>query len=150
LISESPFLPNEAIFFGDYTNISVHGDIVRPIWTRLHNNQLSVWTALIDMKNMHVDIPAIKVEENETKIFPNPSVDEVVFSYKIRKDDVINLCIYDNYGKKLKSIMNRKNVSPGMYIERFSAKQLGLSSGVYLFVLESKNGVVRTSKFVVN
>lgn len=43
-ISESPFLPNAGVFFGDYTNISVHNNIVRPIWTRLHGGQLSVWT----------------------------------------------------------------------------------------------------------
>lgn len=48
-ISESPFSPNDAIFFGDYNDISAHNGMVRPIWTRLENRELSVWTAIIDM-----------------------------------------------------------------------------------------------------
>lgn len=49
-ISESPFVPNKNIFFGDYNNISAYDGIIRPIWTRYENGKLSVWTALIDMK----------------------------------------------------------------------------------------------------
>lgn len=47
-ISETPFVPNSKIFFGDYTNISVHNGVIRPIWTRLHNNQITAHTALIN------------------------------------------------------------------------------------------------------
>ncbi len=49
-ISETPFLPNDAVFFGDYNDISAYGGMIRPIWTRLENRRLSVWTALIDMR----------------------------------------------------------------------------------------------------
>lgn len=48
LISESPFTPNQSVFFGDYNNITAFKGIVRPIWTRYENNKLSIWTALID------------------------------------------------------------------------------------------------------
>ncbi len=47
-ISETPFLPMPKHFFGDYTNISAHNGMIRPIWTRLHKNKLSVWTAIIN------------------------------------------------------------------------------------------------------
>ncbi|MFT6338571.1 MAG: hypothetical protein ACJATI_005346 [Halioglobus sp.] len=49
-ISESPFLPNDKVFFGDYNDISAHDGMVRPIWTRLDGDELSVWTALIEVK----------------------------------------------------------------------------------------------------
>ena len=49
-ISESPFIPNENVFFGDYNDISAYDGKIRPIWTRLDGNRLSVWTALIEMK----------------------------------------------------------------------------------------------------
>jgi hypothetical protein len=52
-ISESAFKPNPKIFFGDYTNISVHEGVIRPIWTRLHNGKISLHTALIS----HNDLP---------------------------------------------------------------------------------------------
>lgn len=51
-ISESPFLPNPKIFFGDYTNISVHNGVIRPIWTRLHKGRITLHTALINQKEL--------------------------------------------------------------------------------------------------
>ena len=48
-ISESPFTPDSAAFFGDYNNIHSYDNRVRPIWTRYDDNQLSVWTAIIDL-----------------------------------------------------------------------------------------------------
>jgi hypothetical protein len=51
-ISESPFKPNPKIFFGDYTNISVHAGIIRPIWTRLHEGRITLHTALINQKDL--------------------------------------------------------------------------------------------------
>ncbi len=48
IISEKPFDPSGASFFGDYNCIhALHGHI-RPIWTRYEDNNLSIWTALID------------------------------------------------------------------------------------------------------
>ena len=51
-ISESPFIPNPKIFFGDYTNISVHDGVIRPIWTRLHQGKITVFTALINQSQL--------------------------------------------------------------------------------------------------
>lgn len=48
-VSESPFTPTTGVFFGDYNCVSAHDGIVRPIWTRMENGKLSIWTALIDM-----------------------------------------------------------------------------------------------------
>lgn len=47
IISESPFTPNDKVFFGDYNNISAYDGIIRPIWTRLENGTLSILTAII-------------------------------------------------------------------------------------------------------
>lgn len=46
-ISESPFAPRPNVFFGDYINISVEQGVVRPIWTRYENGELSIWTAIV-------------------------------------------------------------------------------------------------------
>lgn len=46
-VSESPFVPGQASFFGDYNNISAHAGVVRPIWTREDRGVLSIWTALM-------------------------------------------------------------------------------------------------------
>ncbi len=46
-VSQSPFTPTSSIFFGDYTGIAALNGKVYPIWTRLENNQRSVWIAII-------------------------------------------------------------------------------------------------------
>jgi hypothetical protein len=49
-ISTNPFKPNKEVFFGDYNDISAVNGRIRPIWTRLDNGRLSVWTAILDVK----------------------------------------------------------------------------------------------------
>ncbi len=50
-ISETPFIPSSYIFLGDNITISAYNNIVRPVWTRLDNFSLSIWTAIIDNIN---------------------------------------------------------------------------------------------------
>jgi hypothetical protein len=47
-ISESPFIPNEKVFFGDYLNIAAVNGIIRPIWSRMDVRKITLWTALIE------------------------------------------------------------------------------------------------------
>lgn len=47
-ISDSPFYPLAETFMGDYTNVIAVNGMVRPIWTRLDSNKLSIYTAIID------------------------------------------------------------------------------------------------------
>lgn len=51
-ISEQPFIPNKGVFFGDYTNISVQKGMIRPIWTRLDNKKISLYTAIISQADL--------------------------------------------------------------------------------------------------
>lgn len=50
IISEQPFLPDKRVFFGDYLGIAVHDGRVRPIWPRMDNGRITLWTALIETK----------------------------------------------------------------------------------------------------
>jgi len=50
LISNRPFIPDEHVFFGDYLGIAAFDGRVRPIWPRMDNGQITLWTALIDSK----------------------------------------------------------------------------------------------------
>ncbi len=49
-ISDSPFIPDNNQFFGDSNDIAAYAGIVRPVWTRMENGKLSVWTALVDFR----------------------------------------------------------------------------------------------------
>ncbi len=46
-ISASSFTPNANVFFGDYCNIMAYNKRVYPIWNRMDNNAISVYTAAI-------------------------------------------------------------------------------------------------------
>jgi hypothetical protein len=66
-ISESPFYPDPEIFFGDYNNIAAHGNVVRPVWTRLDDKNLSVRTSIVDaysILNESSNTLAISAETN--------------------------------------------------------------------------------------
>jgi len=52
IISEKPFSPKGSNFFGDYNNISTYNGIIRPIWTQAKDGYVSVWTALINEKDL--------------------------------------------------------------------------------------------------
>lgn len=49
-ISEKPFIPNEKVFFGDYLGIAALNGRIRPIWPRMDQGKITLWTALIDLK----------------------------------------------------------------------------------------------------
>lgn len=51
-ISETPFIPSDDKFFGDYTNISAHNGVITPIWTRMDNGRTSVYTAVIKQEDL--------------------------------------------------------------------------------------------------
>ncbi|MDX2285331.1 MAG: sialidase family protein [Bacteroidia bacterium] len=46
-ISDKPFKPDGAQFFGDYSNIAAYRGRIHPIWTRMDGGRTSIWTAVI-------------------------------------------------------------------------------------------------------
>ncbi len=148
-VSESPFNPDASIFFGDYTNVAAHNDIVRPIWTRLHNGSLSVVTALVD--SIFTGITPEKVLEAPISLeqnYPNPVEDITYFSYKIHEPTVVSLKVYDIYGHAVATIISDLTVSSGKHIEHFSRRDFGLSAGFYFITLTSKEWAVRRKMVV--
>ncbi|HBH23335.1 MAG TPA: glycosyl hydrolase [Cytophagales bacterium] len=51
-ISESPFIPEEIAFFGDYNNIDAVDGVIRPVWTRMDDTITSLWIALINQDDL--------------------------------------------------------------------------------------------------
>jgi hypothetical protein len=147
-VSESPFNPDASIFFGDYTHIAAHNSIVRPIWTRLHNGQLSIMTALVD--SLYVGMvpekqaTAITLDQN----FPNPARQVTWFSYKVHEPCKVSLKVYDLYGKEVSVVVDDRNVSTGKYMERFDPLAEGLVPGFYYFSLISGEQSIKKKMIV--
>ena len=148
-ISESPFIPNEGVFFGDYTNVTVYNGIVRPIWTRLNNGQLSIWTHLTTADKLITGtsepVPGATLDfEN----YPNPSDDYFFVSYKLHSLSKVSLTVIDQQGKTVAHILKNEKRGYGKYVERIDATSLHLASGIYFLKLEV-NGKVKTMQQVV-
>ena len=141
-ISETPFNPDPAIFFGDYTNISAHDNMVRPVWTRLHNGSLSIMTALADSiftsvlpdKDPGSAFP-LSLDQN----YPNPVQDITFIAYKVRVPTKITLVLYDIYGHEVATLIPGEVVSAGKHIVQFSRSRYGLPHGFYYYSLTGNN-----------
>ena len=139
-ISESPFYPTSGVFFGDYNNITAHHGVIRPIWTRLHEGELSVWTALIDPAFVGVEpveqesIP-FALDQN----YPNPFRETTHFSFKLKRTSTVTLKIVDIYGREVSRLIDHEKMNPGMYVKHFNASAHHLPSGVYYFSLTDEH-----------
>ncbi|MEM9051102.1 MAG: exo-alpha-sialidase, partial [Bacteroidota bacterium] len=47
-LTETPFNPNDQVFFGDYNNIAAHDNVIRPVWTRLDEKELTIQTSIVN------------------------------------------------------------------------------------------------------
>jgi len=149
-ISQTPFIPTTGVFFGDYTNITAHNGVIRPIWTRLNNSQLSVWTDMTTLNDILLDVDepfssnAIPDFEN----YPNPSANFTYVSFKLLQESKVNLSIYDLAGKEIKRIIASETRNYGKYVERINLDELKIHSGIYLLKLEI-NSLAKTSRLIV-
>ena len=136
LVSNAPFVPTSTVFFGDYNNVSVQKGIVRPIWTRLEEGQLSVWTALIDnsaIPGTVTGMPNTEATADKVQAYPNPFSDQSYISFKLRRAGVVSVDIYDLTGRQVASPMHMKKYPAGKYVERMESHAIRLSPGTYYY-----------------
>lgn len=149
-VSESPFLPSTAFFFGDYTNITAANNVVRPIWTRLDGNSLSVWTALVD--------PSVLVSTGEPTAtagtafsvenpYPNPFSETTGFSFRLYRRALVSLSLVDLQGNLRARLIDREWRGTGKYLEKIEPERLGISPGMY-FILLDVDGKISRRKIV--
>lgn len=147
-VSESPFLPFESTFFGDYTNVSAYNNVVRPIWARMEGSDLSIYTAIIDPYIVGIEEPVpslLSMEQN----YPNPFRESTVISFKLRKPAVISLKVYDVYGREVASIHERDFIRAGKHTRQFDPEKYSLAAGTYYFSLQTGEQVMKKKMIFV-
>ncbi|RYU77975.1 T9SS type A sorting domain-containing protein [Hymenobacter persicinus] len=132
-LSQSPFVPNPGVFFGDYTNITAHNNVVRPIWTRLDNQQLSVWTALIDVtvlanKNA-ATLPGLSLQ-----VYPNPAREAVQAALQLPLAAPATVRLLSLEGQLLRTVLNHELITTGQ--RRLTSPVADLAAGVYLLEVQ--------------
>jgi len=129
-ISQQPFLPSEKVFFGDYSSIDVHGKMVRPMWTRLDQGALSVWTALVE------DTVSPVVIQDVAPIVDSPAT--TFISFKMKKAGKVNLKLVDMNGRVKAEVIKSEMMPAGKHIVPIHKKALQISEGLYYYVLEAE------------
>lgn len=149
-ISEEAFVPNDGVFFGDYTNITVHAGIIRPIWARLHQGNLSIWTHLTTSDKLITSTsdPYPKLSEVAFETYPNPSTNVVYVSYKLHEKSSINLTVLNSRGVVVKKFITNESRGYGKYVEEINLDDLQAAQGIYYIHLEV-NGQLHTRRQVV-
>jgi hypothetical protein len=147
-VSESPFNPEATVFFGDYTCVAAHNNVVRPIWTRLHNGQLSILTAIVDsLYTGHApekEEPAFSLDQN----YPNPVREGTYFSFKIHEPCLASLKVHNIFGYEVATLFENRRLGTGKYIEPFDARARGLAPGLYYFSLVSGEQSIKRKMIV--
>lgn len=144
-VSEEPFVPSAWIFFGDYNNVAAHDNIIRPVWTRMHDQQRSIWTAIIDTEITGVnELEQLSMHFALEQNFPNPFYGSTSFSFRLKRHSVVSLKIFDLFGREIATIINNEYKAPGGYTVHFDSDAYRLNPGVYYFSLSgSEVNVVR-------
>lgn len=135
-VSESPFFPNSGEFFGDYTNITAHDNVIRPVWTRLSDGQLSLWTAIVDPGIVGIEEYVTSPVSMELS-FPNPFSESTSISFKVHNPVPVSLAVHDQLGRIVAVLIDHEQIMPGKYTIRFDSNGRNLSPGVYYFLLVS-------------
>ena len=141
-INDNYFMPTSGTFFGDYNCIDAYDNVVRPIWTRLDNTALSIWTAVIDFTTPVVENPEIMPKSFVLgQNYPNPFNPVTKIKYEVpftpgKEMSFVKLIVYDINGKEVTKLVDGL-VSAGKYETEWNA--VGNASGVYFYKLISDN-----------
>ena len=144
-ISDSSFYPLKNIFFGDYINIAAYNRRVHPIWMRLDNSNLSVWTAMYydttGITNLPVseNIPSdYSLEQN----YPNPFNPSTVIDYYLPVGGRVVIKVYDILGNEVTNLVDQM-LAAGKHRVVFNAAQadhqIKLSGGIYFYRITAGN-----------
>ncbi len=135
-VTESPFFPDMNLFFGDYTNIAAYDGKIYPIWMRMDNFKLSIWTALIDdadlVTNVGEPLPDLPNQFKLYQNYPNPFNPTTTITYELPEPSSVTINIYDMLGNEVESIKQGYKQA-GNHEVLFNGENL--SSGVYIYKL---------------
>jgi hypothetical protein len=137
-ISDSPFTPDAAAFFGDYTNITAHNGHIRPIWARMDSISSSVWTALIDF-SVGINSDDYFGLNASLRNFPNPFAHKTSINFSIPQNQKLTLKIIDVTGKEVKSLFENTEFAKGSHSTTFDNAINPLAAGIYFLKLSGKN-----------
>lgn len=137
-VSESSFVPESWVFFGDYAGIAARRGHVLPAWMRMDAGELSVWTALVEIPLPTAAPPAagrLVLGQNE----PNPFNPATRIEFAIPVAAHTRLRVYDLQGSLVRTLLE-EFIGAGAHSVVWDGRDergRRVSSGVYLYELQA-------------
>jgi hypothetical protein len=104
-----------------------------------------------DAGSIESDPSILAVDEfsghQDLKVYPNPFENFVHLQYKVEKEAKVNIAIFDESGKKVKTVVDNLNKPAGLHDVTLNAKEDGLVQGTY-FVRFAIGNKLYTEKMV--
>lgn len=125
---------------------------MRPIWTRLHKGQLSIWTDLLTHDKLlssqtNDDLSDTKIDfEN----YPNPGSEYTLVSYKLRKSSKVSIILKDLGGNTIYKFLDQEPKEYGKYVERLDTGKLQLASATYVLQIYLGNRLYESRKIIIH
>jgi hypothetical protein len=148
-ISEKPFVPLSKSFLGDYTNVTAHNNVIRPVWASVDEEGNTLYTAIINTDLLGIEEDKKIVPFSVENSYPNPFRESTWISFKTMAAAPVSLIVYDQLGRPVDVILNHSALPAGKHAYQFDASGKNLSSGVYYFYLVIKDRV-KQQKIILN
>ncbi len=131
-ISQSAFGPDSGVFFGDYIHIAAYDHHVYPIWMRMDDSVMSVWTALV-VDTGNTLSPASSVAQSTSGIagiWATGSPMEPGITFTTAESGPVRIELYDMLGRHVATLINGtygagechfglpENIANGTYLAR--------------------------------
>lgn len=149
-VSQTPFLPNKNVFFGDYTHVIAHNNIVRPIWTAMTpNGKKTIFTALVNTqpyiitKNLQTDSicgTVLKKTKITSFCYYKTSNRLNTIRLNLRKTATLKINLINAAGATIVTVAPQKSFPKGVNEIPIDIQNLNLPTGVYTFQVENKRG----------
>jgi hypothetical protein len=150
-VSEQGFSPRSTTFFGDYTHVTAHNNVVRPIWTAMDaRGTKTIYTALVNVGLLTSNTEGGVGSKNiaTVSVFPNPTSGDLTLSFETIGAQKLSLRIYDTAGKLVETVFEKKKFDNGANKE--TIKLSNATADTYIYVLQNRRGkTVASGRFVL-
>jgi hypothetical protein len=129
------FTASEGSYFRAYIEPFFSCDYTAPAPAKGVNNE--IFSVIGDYSVEKTDEENVWNREAYLKLYPNPSAGEVTIEYFLNRSDLVEIALYDNFGKLVYKLKNRTPHDAGVY--KITLNGVDLPNGIYFCTLKTEN-----------
>ncbi|MFA8298681.1 MAG: exo-alpha-sialidase [Hyphomicrobiales bacterium] len=130
---------------GDYTNISAHNNIIRPVWIHSDAQGEKVMTAIIDNPELIVEDKSVGIDMD---ISPNPFNDNTKISFILEQKAAVSLKVTDIKGATIKVLIDNNSIAKGKHKKTIKSSYLPAPGTYYIELTIGENTAKRKIVYV--